>query len=271
MKSAITGGADESRSVDEGTPRPGAACEPVSVPVLGSATSDPAYAAKILALSNAYRVQRGLPPLTTSPVLVAAAAEYARFFVATQFWVSGPGRATIPLIHYDADCRTHSDRAVALGYPDTLIGENVIYADVGVSPRDLWAKLLSGAYEDPARRDPRDQSRLAFDETGVACFTRRTPEPPQLTCVQVFGQAKTAASPTATNTPTATATPIPAAPNTPLPIATNTPPPADTPSPSATNTTTNTPTATRTRTPTPTSTPTPTPTPTETPTPPVIF
>jgi RNA polymerase sigma factor (sigma-70 family) len=157
-----------------GSAQPGPACVPASVAALGPTTADTAYASAVFARSNDVRARAGMPPLATDDRLAAAAAEYARFVAETRWWDTTAGSGAG--IHVGADCRDHFDRAVAHGYPHTVVGENVLWQTGNVTPEAAFAALLAGPHEDPAVPD--------FARTGVACYVRLDVQ--ERACVQIF-------------------------------------------------------------------------------------
>jgi RNA polymerase sigma factor (sigma-70 family) len=150
-------------------------CAPSQPAALGPASPDPALAAAMFDKANAYRAERGRPALTANPLLDEAAGEYAQFVVQTRWWTSALGA----YIHLGADCRDMFDRVTAHGYPNALVGENVMWGSLGVPPDLLFDTLLASPHEDPAN--------IRFSDTGIACFAREA-APPEVSCVQVFAQ-----------------------------------------------------------------------------------
>jgi RNA polymerase sigma factor (sigma-70 family) len=152
--------------------------------VLGAGSEYASFAASFAALTNEYRAARGLPPLVDDARLQAAAAEYARFFVETQWRTHLPpaqlrSGVLVPGIHIDASCGDHKDRATRHGYPDTWVGENVVFASMDVTAEALFNDMFSFTHEDPGLP--------VFTHTGVACFSRQNATPPEFACVQVLG------------------------------------------------------------------------------------
>lgn len=150
-------------------------CSPVQPASFGPGRADDAYADAIVAATDRYRADRGLAPLVRDATLDAAAAEYAAFVVDTRWWTQP--QAAGSGIHIGADCRDHFDRAVALGYPRRVVGENVMWSTADIVPGDQFAALLAGAFEDPANPE--------FGRVGVACHAREG-LPGERSCVQVL-------------------------------------------------------------------------------------
>lgn len=160
------------------------ACNVAPAPVLGLAPGDSGYASAMLNLSDQYRTAHGLRPLVVDPRLTAAAAEYARFVVETQWWLHHPPAMTfdgtlVPGIHIDPSCHDMYDRAVADGYPPATIGENVMWGSSDLPSASMFSIILGSAdHEDPANG--------IFVYTGIACYVRPTPAPAERACVQLF-------------------------------------------------------------------------------------
>ena len=132
-----------------------------------------------------------MPPLIVDSRLVAAAAEYAEFFVETQWRLpqnqpAGEYRTYagqevfVPGVHIGGDCRTFIDRALAQGYPLVAMGENAHGASGSWAAPELFDTWIlqgigTGRAENPAHP--------AFSTIGIACY--RLP-PADLACVQIL-------------------------------------------------------------------------------------
>lgn len=77
-------------------------------------TGEPSFAERAVELTNAYRVQNGLPPLTVDPQLTTAAQAHSQDMALNDFFS-----------HRSLDGSGVSDRAVAAGYPSSFVGENI--------------------------------------------------------------------------------------------------------------------------------------------------
>ena len=144
-----------------------------------AAAADTAEVAKqVLERTNGFRAAQGLPPLTISPELKAAANSFALYMAKTGSYGHG------------ADGRQPVERATSQGYDYCIVSENIarLYRSAGYDTQGLAADMVEGwkkSYEHRrAMLDP------AVTQTGVGVAQD---EKGRYYGVQMFGRPKTGA------------------------------------------------------------------------------
>jgi len=110
-----------------------------------------------VALLNEARVNNGLNPLNINPTLTATAQAYSDVMAANNWFE-----------HIGPDGSQPWDRALAMGYPSSFVGENILVASFKVSGRTAHNMWWSS---------PPHQENMLFPdytEIGVACSTSRS-------------------------------------------------------------------------------------------------
>ena len=131
--------------------------------------------AAIIEMTNAFRAEQKLPPVTANPQLTAAARAYARKL--------GSYRA----LSHTADGTTPSERIAAAGYRYCQVGENLasIFDTSGFDAADYADRAVKGWEESPGHR--KNMLLPYVTETGVAVAPASATEPKYI-AVQLFGR-----------------------------------------------------------------------------------
>jgi uncharacterized protein YkwD len=143
------------------TPAPTPVPEPVAARQAPPAQQPPAppapagdVASALVSLTNDFRAQRGLPPLTTNSSLTRAAESYAAVLAANN-----------SLSHTGPDGSTLATRAEAAGYAGwTLLLENLYRGYSGASA----ASILQAWAESPSHLEALVSSQVT--EIGIGCY-----------------------------------------------------------------------------------------------------
>jgi hypothetical protein len=131
--------------------------------------------AAIIEMTNAFRAEQKLPPVTANPQLTAAARAYARKL----------GR--YPALSHTADGTTAAERIAAAGYRYCQVGENLasIFDTSGFDADDYAKRAVEGWEESPGHR--KNMLLPYVTETGVAVAPASATEPKYI-AVQLFGR-----------------------------------------------------------------------------------
>ena len=131
----------------------------------------------IVELTNAFRAEQKLSPVTVDAKLTEAARAYARFLAASD------------LFSHTADGRRHSDRATSAGYRYCIVTENLSLTldSRGFETRQLARDAVEGWKESPGHR--RNLVTPHVTEIGVGIAKVRGEE--KYLSVQLFGRPET--------------------------------------------------------------------------------
>jgi uncharacterized protein YkwD len=223
---------------------------PISTPTLTSNPMPPSnndFIQQVLKLTNDFRAENNLKPLTLNQELANAAQSHSQNMASQDFFN-----------HTGKDGSSPGDRTQDAGYNSAAISENIAAGQT--TPQAVVESWKNSPGHRANILNPNStEIGIGYfylkDDTGSVNYNHYW--------TQVFGQGESASTPTPTPAPTPTPDPI----STPTPTPAPTPTPPPTPDPISTPTPTPVPTPIPPPTPDPISTPTPAPAPTPPPTP----
>jgi Cysteine-rich secretory protein family len=138
----------------------------------------PVTEAVIIEMTNAFRMENQLAPVTPNAALRIAAQAFAGYLARTGTFA------------HTADGRQPNDRAAVAGYRYCMVAENLALnqSSRGFEARDLAARMVDGWKNSPPHRASMLQPLVT--EIGVGIAQSPEPEPKFLT-VQLFGRPDT--------------------------------------------------------------------------------
>lgn len=129
---------------------------------------------EMLARSNAFRAEQGLPPVQPQGAISNAAREFARYMARTDRY------------GHEADGRTPVQRTQAQGYPHCMVAENIamLYDSRGFSEGALARGFVQGWIESPGHR----ANLLSPEATDIGLAVAQSANSGRWYAVQVFGR-----------------------------------------------------------------------------------